>query len=171
MREDHIIRADLDHALKIMREFNHVVAHGPFPRRESQLPYGKGRIKNALVYVYAAVHNPAAREVIKRSWPADQAEKLLSIDFEGAITSLIFGLPDFGSDEQAEIIASARKRAARIPDGPPETLHERIAAHSREMGPVTDDDLALMDRCCAIIRRTHDEGDMYLKEASNFDLF
>ena len=58
--------ADFDEALKVMWDFKDVVAHSASPRRETDLPRGKGKIKNALVYIYAAVHSAAIRRVLRR---------------------------------------------------------------------------------------------------------
>ena len=171
-------KTDFDDALKVVWVFNHVVANGPSPRRESHLPYGKGRIKNALVYIYAAIHSDSIRALIEKEYEAKSASEFLSKEFGQTIWNLIVTLPDFVVDEEADVVAWFRSLHVPLPSGPPETLTERLAIVAKEhKARLTAREVDFeqfaekLHRWTAIQKRTYEEGNAYLEEAQKFDLF
>ena len=168
-------KADFDDALKVMWDFNRVVAEGQSPRRESQLPHGKGLIKNALVYIYAAIHQDATRALIEREFDVMSSARFLSKEFAVAVWTLIISLPEFLNDEEADIVKSFRDLHVPILPGPPDTLVERIATASHEMqaramskGQDVEAIAKIALQWGKIQMRIYEEGNAYFKEAQTF---
>ncbi len=171
-------KADVDEALNVLWAFNHVMANGPSPPRDSELPFGQGRIKNALVYIYAAIHRDSVRAVIQQQYDAESASLFLSDQFRKAIVSHLTHLPKFRPDAEAAVVAWVRSLQVPLPPGPPETLTERLAKSAEEMqvratapGKTEDEIFRIIGQWAAIEQRAYEEGNAYLDEAQKFDRF
>ena len=166
-------RADFEDALKVMWAFNDVVCAGDAKRRESCLSYGKGRTKNALVYINAAIHTEETWQAIKELFPAEAASLYLSEQFSAAVMSHLFTLPEFLPDEEADL----RERIYRLlgykigPDGLYlEPSEADLQARLKQMiqDPVADAEVGRWIEIQACISR---EGFAYWEEAKAFNLF
>ncbi len=96
-------RRDFEDALKVMWDYDDVFAVGPAKRRESYLPYGKGRIKNALVYLNAAIRTEEPQRVIRELFPVAPATLYLSDQFAAALYAQLTSLPEFLPDYEADL--------------------------------------------------------------------
>ncbi len=161
-----------------MWDFKDVVAHRAAPRREADLPHGKGTIKKALVYIYAAVHSAAIRRVIEQECVADSAAIFLSKEFRDTVQRLLCTLPEFLPDDEAAVVAWFHSLHVPLPPGPPDTLADRLAsvAHACQARvAATDGDriqvATHLQRWTALQTRIAAEGNAYLAEARTFDRF
>lgn len=111
-------KADVDEALNVLWAFNHVMANGPSPPRDSELPFGQSRIKNALVYIYAAFHRDSVRAVIQQQYDAESASLFLSDQFRKAIVSHLTHLPKFRPDTEAAVVGWVRSLQVPLPPAP-----------------------------------------------------
>jgi len=166
-------KADFEDALKVMWAFNDVFAAGPASWRESKLPFGKGRIKNALVYINAAIRTEETQTAIDRLFPRAAADLYLSDQFAAGAYAQLTSLPRFLPDAEADLRARVEQRMGySIGD---DGLYTQVSPEDlkRRLERMLSDPAAAQEhfQWSEVEKRTFAESEAYVKEAKAFTAF
>lgn len=152
---------DFDAALSVMWAFNDVVAKGLPARRESALPFSRGRIKNALVYLFAAVRHPETRAAIADLYTGEPSALYLSDEFRSGMRKHLRSLTEFWPDKAAAIREYVFAFDEQVTDQ---------AERSQDIR--TNNTLArALEIFAEVASKAQAEYDQYIKEAEAIDLF